>query len=341
MQEERNPLISVVIPAYQVENYLEDCITSVCEQEHSNIEILLIYKKSQDRTAELCQKLASQDIRIRAMECSKGGVSASRNMALEVAAGEYIAFVDADDYVEKDYLRLLYQNMENCDISICGFDRVRSDSVREELLGRDLVYERDALLADILCNNVIGGYLWNKLFRGEVIREYNLRFREELSVGEDMCFIVSYVKQIQKGRYCNRILYHYRINQQSALQKMYTTGVFERQKLSNMHAAQKIAETLSDAGPEVARAVSYRIVRTSMWTLFNLLKCNHYDKELLKRLQGSMRGRCMEYCRNRNAKSVEKLSCVFFRMCPFFFWKAAGFVLRVLPLSFLQRYVYC
>ncbi|MBO5283413.1 MAG: glycosyltransferase [Lachnospiraceae bacterium] len=341
MQEEREPLISVVVPAYQVEEYLESCITSVCGQEYSNIEILLVYKKSQDRTAELCGELAERDCRIHAMECSAGGVSASRNMALAAAKGEYIAFVDADDYVEKDYLRQLCQNMDKCDISICGFDRIRPDSAREELLGADRYYERDELLADILCSNVVGGYLWNKLFQGSVIREQKLRFQEELSVGEDMCFIVSYVKQIQKGRYCNRILYHYRINQHSALQKMYTTGVFDKGKLSNMQAAQRIAELLADAGPEVEKAVSYRIVRTDMWTLFNLLKCRYYDKELLKLLQKSIRERRREYCRNDNARIVEKISCTLFSICPILFWKTAVLLLKLLPQWIIRRYVYC
>ena len=341
MRPKDDPLISVVIPAYQVEDYIEECIASVCGQEYTNLEILLVYKKSGDRTAQLCRELARQDARILAMECSEGGVSASRNMALEAARGEYIAFVDADDYVEKNYLQLLYQYMEKCDISICGFDRVKPDSVKEELLDGDICYERDALLADILCNNTVGGYLWNKLFCGAVIRERKLRFQEDLSVGEDMCFIVSYVREIEKGRYCCRPLYHYRINQQSTLQKMYTTGVFDRGKLSNMKAAQRIAELLADEGSDVERAVSYRIVRTSMWTLFNLLKCRHYDRTLLKQLRKSIRGKCREYCRNENAKALEKISCILFRACPILFWKTAALMLRLLPQSVIRRYVSC
>lgn len=341
MRPKDDPLISVVIPAYQAEDYIEECIASVCGQEYANLEILLVYKKSQDRTVQLCRELARQDPRIFTMECPAGGVSVSRNMALEAARGEYIAFVDADDYVERDFIRCLYEYAEGCDISICGIDRVKPDAVREELLDGDRDYDRDALLADVLCNNAVGGYLCNKLFRGDVIRERRLRFHEDLSVGEDMCFIVSYVKEIQRGRYCRRALYHYRINQQSTLQKMYTTGVFDKGKLSNMQAAQRIAELLADAGSEVGRAVSYRIVRTGMWTLFNLLKCRHYDRELLKQLQKSIRERRREYCRNKNARMVEKISCTLFSACPILFWKAAVLLLRILPQSIIQRYVYC
>lgn len=340
MREEK-PLISVVIPAYQAEDYLEECIVSVCEQEYSNIEILLVFKRSHDKTAELCYSLAKKDPRIIVIECQAGGVSVSRNIALDMAKGEYIAFVDSDDYVEKDYLQLLYEYVRKCDISICGFDRVKQNTSKKELLGRKVYYDRVTLLSDVLCNNMVGGYLWNKLFCGKIIRERKLRFFEDLSVGEDMCFIVSYVKEIDTCRYCDQVLYHYRVNPNSTLQMMYTNGIFDQRMLSNLHAAQRIAEILKDSGDEVQNAVSYRIVRTNMWVLFNLLKCRHYDKEILFQLQENICENYREYYSNENAKLMEKICCGLFLIRPVLFWRIASFLLQIVPNPIIRKYVNC
>lgn len=338
-------LISVIIPAYQVEKYLERCVESVCAQSYQEMEILLVCTRSEDRTEELCKDLAGRDGRIVLLPCPERGVSGARNIALERARGEYIAFVDADDYVEQDFLKNLREKIQDREISVCGFDRVRpageerEEGTRRELLGEDRLYGRDGLLTDILCSNTIGGYLWNKLFRADIIQNAALRFRTDLTVGEDMVFLAEYMKYVKSGYYKNEIGYHYCFNESSALQSMYTTGIFEESKLSNRKASRYIERAFRQDSHAVREAVSYRMVRTGMWTLFNMLKCGHYDREVLRDIRADMSGNVLGYCRNPNAKALEKAAAVCVRVWPEGFWRAARMLLRVAPERMVRRYV--
>lgn len=334
-----NSLISIIVPAYCVEKYLKHCLDSLCAQTYDNIEILVVISPSSDRTEEIAQECALKDKRICLLKGDVLGVSASRNLALDNASGEYIAFVDADDYVEKDYIEVLHRLIRDGQMSVCGFDRVKNNIGKEEKLGADQTYDREELIRDVLCDNRVGGYLWNKLFLGEIIKRQEIRFDTELSVGEDMVFIINYARYIKNGFYGNQILYHYRYNENSALQKMYTTGTFEKKKLSNMQAAQKIQDMLKDEERTVRKAVSYRVVRTGMWTLFNLLKCKHFSADILREIQKSIKGNLFAYCMNKNAKMVEKIVAVCVRFCPEGFWHVATFSLEQLPEEMIQNYV--
>lgn len=341
----KEALISVVVPAYHVEKYLERCIQSILGQSYGNLELLLVYTKSQDRTESLCNALAGLDQRVKCFLCPAQGVSRARNIALEHASGEYIAFVDADDYVEPHYLRQLYQGIQGRDISLCGFDRTDTAEdgtvvkARPELLGRDISYDREPLLADILCNNTVGGYLWNKLLRKSILQRASLRFRPDLSIGEDMVFLTEYMGYVRSGYYSSRICYHYCCNQDSALRRMYSTGVFEESKLSNLKAARYILQALQEDSPVIREAASYRMVRTGLWTLFNLLKCSHFDRELLRQIQEDMTGNVLAYCRNPQSRALEKAAAILARAWPLGFWHMAGIFLRVARKSMIQRYV--
>lgn len=341
----KKDLISVIVPAYQAENYLERCVDSILAQSYGNLELLLVCTASSDRTEPLCRELAMSDKRIRLFPCPQKGVSNARNIALEHAEGEYIAFVDADDFAEPHYLQLLHQGIHNRDISICAFDRVRFSpegdvtQSQSELLGEDISYDRDRLVTDILCSNTVGGYLWNKLFRHDIIRKSSLQFRPELSVGEDMVFITEYIKNVRSGYYSNVVCYHYCHNGESALQKMYTTGIFEENKLSNRQASKYIQQSLREDSHAAREAASYRIVRTGMWTLFNMLKCNYFDRELLKDIQRDMSGNLLAYCKNPRSKVLEKAAAVMVRIWPEGFWYMASAFVRVAPMRAIGRYV--
>lgn len=130
MENQLTALISVIVPAYNVENYLERCIKSLLNQIYSNIEILIIDDGSTDHTDRIRKKLAAKDKRIKCLSYAKKehyGLSAARNLGIENAAGEYIAFVDADDFVRPQFLEVLYRNLVQyqADISVCGYRKLQ------------------------------------------------------------------------------------------------------------------------------------------------------------------------------------------------------------------------
>jgi len=129
MENQLNALISVIVPAYNVENYLERCIKSLQDQTYSDIEILIVDDGSTDQTDRIRKKLAAKDKRIKCLSYEKQGnygLSAARNLGIENAAGEYIAFVDSDDFVGPRFLEILYQNIVRyqADISVCRYQRL-------------------------------------------------------------------------------------------------------------------------------------------------------------------------------------------------------------------------
>ncbi len=198
-------MISVVIPAYNVASTLERCIRSMLIQTYKDLEIILIDDGSTDQTPGLCDKLVHEDSRIKVVHQPNSGVSAARNKGIELAKGDYLCFVDSDDFVEPDYLQRLLHSITsaNADIAICD-PFGKAIPVKEGILGSpsEII---DAILG--YGKTEINQAVWNKLFRKEVIQ--NLRFATDIFLGEDTLFGVEFAKHCKRGCHVSKGLYHY------------------------------------------------------------------------------------------------------------------------------------
>jgi len=305
---EHLPLISIIVPIFNCEKYIPQCVTSLINQTYRNTEILLINDGSTDSSGLLCDNYKESDNRITVIHQNNSGVSSARNQGLDCANGDYIAFVDADDYVSPDFIYSLYNNIKNTDISICGYYRF-SDSapLRETLLTFTPNLPHDELFHYVLCNNHIGGYLWNKFFRSKIIVENNIRFNTTLRIGEDMLWITEYLKHANNGVYIPKALYYYQNNRDSALQSGFHSKKFNSRTITNLDAADLIATHLQKESSSVLASMSYRHVRTCMWLFFNMIACSHYDKELLKRIHVTTRKNLHPYLKADDSKFLEKI----------------------------------
>ena len=118
------PLISIIVPVYNAEQYLEKCVNSIINQTYTNLEIILVDDGSPDNCGAICDEYAKKDSRIKVIHKSNGGVSSARNRALECLTGEYVAFVDSDDYIHQDYINVLYNALsDGVDLSICAMNK--------------------------------------------------------------------------------------------------------------------------------------------------------------------------------------------------------------------------
>ena len=124
-------LITVVVPVYNVESYLERCVTSIRKQSHTNLEILLVNDGSTDKSLEICQRLEQEDQRIRLISQANGGLSAARNTGIAQAKGQYIAFIDSDDVISLDMMKTLYQEMVSAqaDLAMCSHYDIYDDQI--------------------------------------------------------------------------------------------------------------------------------------------------------------------------------------------------------------------
>lgn len=221
-------MISVVVPIYNAEMWLAECIDSICRQSYSCLEILLIDDGSTDASRQICRSKAEQDERIRVIEKENSGVSESRNLGVSLAKGKYLTFVDADDYLHPQTLEFALESMKDEKVQLCIWNAacVREKAVEPEpnipegrILCRDAV---TAIVYDRCADVKLGRYFrasWGKLYRMDVIRKYNVRFLPQQRIGEDALFLLDYISHIECIASINRVGYYYRITNTSAVRR--------------------------------------------------------------------------------------------------------------------------
>ena len=210
--------ISVIIPVYNSEPYLRKCLDSVVNQTYRNLEILLVDDGSTDNSGRICNEYAAKDNRIKVFRKDNGGVSSARNIGLKNFTGDYLGFVDSDDWLEPDMYEILYNaiNNNNVHISVVCFTRDTEDSSivergREEIPNKILT-QKEMLLYLFRLAKYAGFYsaLWNKLFKADIIRNSNLTFDKKFEISEDLWFIAKLILfDKYTGIYVNKPLYHY------------------------------------------------------------------------------------------------------------------------------------
>lgn len=232
-------LISVIVPVYNAKDYLEKCVDSLLKQTYSNIEIILVDDGSKDGSSELCEKLKKKDNRILVIHQKNQGVSAARNVGIKASRGDYVGFVDSDDYIEKDMLSTLYNNaISSCaDISICGYRAINEkeikDSEKKDEYNKNIVVSEDIDLFYKMIVKEFKGFMCNKLFSRNIIDE--MKFDCNIKVCEDLLAIIEVSKSIKKFCYENTVLYNYIMRESSAIHKKdyskYYTAVIAYKKI--------------------------------------------------------------------------------------------------------------
>ncbi|MBQ8163799.1 MAG: glycosyltransferase [Clostridia bacterium] len=217
-------LISIIVPVYKVEKYLKECIDSILNQTYKNFELILIDDGSPDNSGKICDEYAEKDNRIKVIHKENGGVSSARNTGLDNTSGEYITFIDSDDFVDKRYLEVLYSTLKENDtnISICRFAKYTHSSfiIFNEIFPEKInISFNDKYFLNFFAryfsfkNNIFGSAC-RTLFKKDIIN--NFRFSNDIKISEDLLFIVNVVYNSQSISFTNEALYFYRIDNTSA-----------------------------------------------------------------------------------------------------------------------------
>lgn len=203
------PTISVVVPIYNMGKSLSTCIESILVQSFTDFEVLLIDDGSTDNSIEICNEYAQKDSRVRVFQKKNGGVSSARNLGIEKANGEWITFVDSDDFIPVDALLNLSKN--DCeDLIIGGYKNHISDELIS--LQNETTIVKGVDLGEFLSLNINTSLFrtpWCKLFKKEIIIRENLKFDSSLIFGEDTVFVTSYLLFCSSIRSCNKYCYNY------------------------------------------------------------------------------------------------------------------------------------
>jgi glycosyltransferase involved in cell wall biosynthesis len=218
-------MVSVIVPAYNMEKYLAKCLDSLLVQSYTDQEILVIDDGSKDRTYDIACEYAGKDGRIKAFHKENGGVSSARNLGIEKATGEYILFLDPDDLIEADSVEVLVQSMEDGgDLVSCQYSRWTEDGQQLEdynfITGKRVLQsdeDRIRFILDELLDYHVGYEVWDKLFKTAIIRENRINFSERCRIGEDLAFVIKYLINIKEVNNISDRCIRYNIRGNSAM----------------------------------------------------------------------------------------------------------------------------
>ena len=215
------PLISVIVPVYKVEAYLDKCIQSIVDQTYRNLEIILVDDGSPDRSGEICDSWAEKDSRIRVIHKENGGGGQARNVALDAAGGDLIAFVDSDDYIAGDMLSHLYALMDaQTDIAECAYVETFDDqAVFSEQAGKVETYTCQEAMLEHIRDRVFRQLIWNKLYRRNVVGD--VRFPVGTKI-DDEFFTYRVLLRAKKLKLSDRVCYAYRQQPGSIMHQKYS-----------------------------------------------------------------------------------------------------------------------
>lgn len=204
------PKISVIVPVYKTEGLLDRCVESIVGQTYKNLEIILVDDGSPDNCPAMCDEWAEKDSRIRVIHKENGGVSSARNAALDIATGDYIGFVDSDDWIEPEMYSSLIQKISESgkNIALCSYYAVEISGERyecrcvvdKEVLDKDDYFRFIVLGAD-------GGYIWNRLYDADILKE--VRFDEDIWYSEDLLFNFKTAQKSNGAAILDKIEYNY------------------------------------------------------------------------------------------------------------------------------------
>ena len=214
-----NDLISIIIPVYNVEKYLKECLESVINQTYTNLEIILVDDGSTDGSGNICDEYKKRDTRIKVIHKENGGVSIARNLGLNYVNGQYIGFIDSDDYVEPEYCEKLLKSIKenNVQCALCKFDKVYEKKNQNNTFESNYIMDANGLIMEILDVQKGFGFCTQKLWTKNAL--VDIRYNENIKVGEDSLFCIESCKNINKVFVVNEKLYHYRFNENSLVRK--------------------------------------------------------------------------------------------------------------------------
>lgn len=302
-EQRKDPKISIIIPAYNIEPYLERCLNSVRSQTYKNLQIIVVDDGSTDQTGRIADHIARQDYRFLVIHKENGGVSAARKTGLEHATGEYIGFADGDDYIEPDmYENLIGLAIEyDADIAHCGYQMVFPDRV-DLYHGTKQLKVQDTYtgVKDLLEGSLVEPGLVNKIYRKVLFN--NLEYDESIVIHEDLLLNYYLFQKARRSVFSDMPYYHYMVRANSAS----TSGWNEHKLKDPIRVLEIMGETENNCELKkiIINRYAYQLIRNIiLWTGDQKAELKKYQKEFRVKLRQTL-----------NVTGKEELSCKIYWM---------------------------
>lgn len=279
------PLISIIVPVYRVEKYLDKCVESIVNQSYKKLEIILVDDGSPDACPDMCNSWAEKDERIRVIHKKNGGLSSARNAGLEIASGDYICFVDSDDRLDDDAVETMLNGMEEhgADICVCGFYIEHLSGESETAAVDEAVFEKDDIVISYILDK-IRPEVCNKMYRASLIG--GLRFDESVKYAEDVYFNYEIMKRASCVYSLGKPKYHYLQNSGNSI----TTDFITDARAESWQVFEKIVLDCRE-NAALCEAAVYRFIVY----IFGVLSRVLLKEEFSKKYYGAIADKILEY----------------------------------------------
>ncbi|WP_289129529.1 glycosyltransferase [uncultured Clostridium sp.] len=282
-----NPKISVIVPIYNVEKYIHRAIDSILTQSLTEFELILINDGSQDRCGEICNEYAQKDSRIKVIHKNNGGVSSARNVGIENSSGQYIGFVDPDDYIDKEMYEKLYNSIkkEDSEIAISSFSYIINGKEEpQDISNKKLIFNKNEAINNYFNNTYPFNYsfLCNKLFKKELFD--GIRLNTKILVQEDTEIMIKLYNKSNRVSYIGEPLYFYELRNGSA-----TSNKISRGKITTEQAFLQVFNYTKENLPQFKSKALLKYISCFFNIIIEIIK--NYDEyqdeyyKLIKKLK--------------------------------------------------------
>lgn len=276
------PVVSILIPAYNAAAFLPKCLDSVLNQTYQDLQVVIVDDGSRDNTLEVCQKYAGKDNRIEVYHQENQGVAATRNHLLEKIKGDYVLFVDADDWIELDMVEYLVSLATELDVEMVMCDRVINDAKPSDKKPEIKILPQEEAIRDFIHHDYFVGALWNKLFKKSVVE--GLSFHKDIWYGEDALFTWDVLQRVKNVVTSDKQLYHFYMNDESISHQ-----AFGFKKLTGHKTWTILTKEVEEKWPQYTDLVHGVFARNDMYLLQAAAQSGYPKDEHIKELQRNVR----------------------------------------------------
>lgn len=266
MQKE---LITIIIPVYNVEMYLDRCLNSVANQSYKHLEIILINDGSTDNSFNIIEKYEKQDKRFKVINKSNGGVSSARNCGLDICQGKYVTFIDADDYVDVDFIETLYKKIKEYNVDIVfsnAIDILENGKIRYcKKNNKEILLDKDSIFKEILKEEIITNVCWGNMYKTDLIK--GTRFDIKMRIAEDMKFLFEVISNISKVLIIPQKKYFYVVRNNSTIHESFANKWYDE-----INYCKELVECYQNTNFEKYTIKRYVRVIVSCLYMFNIEK---------------------------------------------------------------------
>lgn len=299
--EDKMPIISIIVPVYNGEKYIRACVESLVNQDYKNIEVILVNDGSSDSSQKLIDEAADKDSRIVPVYQENAGVSAARNHGIKKSKGDYICFVDVDDYVTSDYVSYMYQMIKDseADISLVPHAKNFVGKMNNADESNHIIDDKIKICSGIDAAKDLLYYhikmsCWSKLFSRKIIEKSGIEFQSQLFCGEGFNFCTECFLKAEKVAIGSKTIYYYRVDNPNSAMTKFNINLIR----NGLNAIERIETIVKKDAPELLNACYYTKWHTNCDFLNNMIGCNK-QKQYYEEYKAMKR-----YCRNMASYAI-------------------------------------